>query len=526
MQPSSVVLTGFMGTGKSSVGRLLAARLGLTFIDTDELIARRAGRPVAAIFSDEGEDAFRAREAAVARELAGQKGLVIATGGGMLVDTDNAAALSAGNALFCLQASPEEIVRRLQDEQEARPLLAGTEPAARVEELLARRQAAYARFTPIDTEGKSPAEVAATIEGCVEVTPAAHDDPERLAVRYPGGSYEVLVGDRLLSQVGSLVGGGPAVVISDENVAPLFAADLGIETVLTIPAGETHKRLESVQALYEGLLEAGLDRSGTIVALGGGVVGDVAGFVAATYLRGVKLVQCPTTLLAMVDASVGGKTGVDLPQGKNLVGAFKQPEAVVADVLALGTLPLAEVAAGMAEVVKHGLLAGRALLEELTAPVWLPLPPPALRRRLVAQAISVKRDVVEEDPYEQGRRAVLNLGHTFAHAVEQVSRYKVRHGEAVAMGLVAAAHLSAALGYASPALQAEIERLLRRLTLPVRIPAGLPPEALLAAMGQDKKRAGGRLRFVLIAEPGEVVVAGGVPEEEVLQTLRALQAER
>jgi 3-dehydroquinate synthase len=526
MQVSSIVLTGFMGTGKSSAGRLLAARLGLTFVDTDELIARRAGKPIAAIFAEEGESAFRVREAQVARELAGQPGLVIATGGGMLVDADNAAVLGAGNAVFCLQASPAEIARRLQGEQEARPLLAGAQPAARLEEWLARRQTAYARFSPIDTDGKSHEEVARAIENCVDVAPeATTGDVERLPLRHPGGSYEVLVGSGLLPQVAALVGSGPVVIISDKNVAPLFAARCGVETVLTIPAGEPHKRLETVRDLYDGLLAAGLERNGTIVALGGGVVGDVAGFVAATYLRGVRLVQCPTTLLAMVDASVGGKTGVDLPQGKNLVGAFKQPEAVVADVLALGTLHLAEGAAGMAEVVKHGLLVGEELLAELTAPKWLPLPPPALRQRLIAQAIAVKRDVVEEDPYEQGRRAVLNLGHTFAHAVEQASNYQVRHGEGVAIGLVAAAHLSAALGYGQPALQEEIERLLLRLTLPVRFPAGLEPEALLAAMGQDKKRASGRLRFVLIGRPGDVFVAGDVPEQQVLQTLRALQAE-
>jgi 3-dehydroquinate synthase len=378
---------------------------------------------------------------------------------------------------------------------------------------------------PIQTEGKTPEEVAAIIDRCAGVVPVAQSlAAEKLYVRYPGGSYEVQVGSGLLAEVAEMVGSGPAAVISDENVAPLFAAQCGVEPVLTIPAGEAHKRLETVRSLYDQLLEAKLERSGTIVALGGGVVGDVAGFVAATYLRGVRLVHCPTTLLAMVDASLGGKTGVDLPQGKNLVGAFKQPEAVVADVLALGTLPLAEVAAGMAEVVKHGLLSGPELLDELAAPAWLPPPPPTLRQRLVARAIAVKRDVVEEDPYEQGRRATLNLGHTFAHAVEQVSNYQVRHGEAVAIGLVAAAHLSAALGYAPPALQEEIERLLRRLTLPVRIPAGLPPEALLAAMGRDKKRAAGRLRFVLIAGPGDVFVAGDVPEPQVLDTLRALQA--
>jgi 3-dehydroquinate synthase len=524
MNHSSIILTGFMGTGKSSVGRLLAARLRLTFVDTDELIARRAGKPVAAIFADEGEAVFRAREAEVARELAGQSSLVIATGGGMMVAEANVAALAGGNAVICLQASPAEIVRRLQDEQYSRPLIAGDEPAQRVQTLLAQRQSAYARFTSIPTEGKTPEEVATSIAGCLGLEPAAAGgETARLQVRYPGGSYEVQVGSGLLAEVAALVGSGPAVVISDENVAPLFARHCGVEPVLTIPAGEAHKRLETVRLLYDQLLEAKLERGGTIVALGGGMVGDVAGFVAATYLRGVRLVQCPTTLLAMVDASVGGKTGVDLPQGKNLVGAFKQPEAVIADVLTLGTLPLAEVAAGMAEMVKHGLLGGSALLEELTAPAWLPLPPPDLRQRLIARAIAVKRDVVEEDPYEKGRRAVLNLGHTFAHAIEQVSEYRVSHGEAVAIGLAAAAHLSAALGFAPASLQDQIEQILRRLTLPVRIPAGLEPEALLLAMGQDKKRAAGRLRFVLMAAPGGVFVADDVPEQQVLQTLRAMQ---
>jgi shikimate kinase / 3-dehydroquinate synthase len=524
MNHSSVVLTGFMGTGKSSVGRLLAAMSGRTFVDTDELIAQRAGKPVAAIFAGEGEAAFRAQEAALVRELANRSGLVIATGGGMLVDSENAAALEAGNAVFCLQASPEEIVRRLEHDGGARPLLAGSQPAARVAALLAQREEAYARFAPVETEGRAPEEIAAEIAARLNLAPAEHHAPAAvLPVRYPGGSYEVRVGSGLLDEVARLVGGGPAALISDENVAPLFAARCGVETVLVIPPGENHKRLETVRHLYDGLLAAGLDRSGTVVALGGGVVGDVAGFVAATYMRGVRLVQCPTTLLAMVDASVGGKTGVDLPQGKNLAGAFKQPEAVLADILTLGTLPPAEVAAGLAEVVKHGLLAEPSLLDRLAEQNWLPLPPPEARQQLVAAAIAVKRDVVEEDPYEQGRRAVLNLGHTFAHAIEQVSDYTVRHGEAVAIGLVAAAHLSALLGYAEPALQEEIESLLRHLTLPARIPANLAPEALLAAMGSDKKRAQGRLRFVLIAAPGEVFVTGDVPEPAVLQTLRALQ---
>jgi shikimate kinase / 3-dehydroquinate synthase len=525
MGNGAIILTGFMGTGKSRVGRLLAAKSGRTFVDTDELIAQRAGKPVAAIFAGDGEPAFRAYEAAVARELAGQSDLVIATGGGMLVDADIAAILAEGNQVFCLVASPAEIVRRLADDDGERPLLTGGDAAERVAALLRQRQEAYARFLQVETDHRTPEEVAAAIAARAALAPITANGAEQvLPVRYPGGSYDVTVGSGLLEQAGA-ASAGQSVVISDDNVAPLYAARCGVETVLAMPAGESHKRLDTVRRLYDGLLDARLDRSGTIIALGGGVAGDVAGFVAATYLRGVRLIQCPTTLLAMVDASVGGKTGVDLPQGKNLVGAFYQPAAVIADVLTLGTLPPAEVAAGLAEVVKHGLIAEPALLDQLAEQPWLPLPPPEARQQLVAAAIAVKRDVVQEDPFELGRRAVLNLGHTFAHAIEQVSSYAVRHGEAVAIGLVAAAHLSALLGYTTPALQGEIEGLLQHLTLPTRIPSALEPDALLAAMGHDKKRAAGLLRFVLIAAPGEVFVAGDVPDTMVVQTLRALQAE-
>jgi shikimate kinase/3-dehydroquinate synthase len=292
-----------------------------------------------------------------------------------------------------------------------------------------------------------------------------------------------------------------------------------------LPAGEQHKTLATVRDIYDQLLAAGFDRQGTVVALGGGVVGDITGFAAATYMRGVDLVQCPTSLLAMVDASIGGKSGVDLPQGKNLVGAFKQPVAVLADLATLPTLPPAEFVAGMAEVLKHGLIAAPHILNRLEQGIWdAPTAMeslPALQS-LVTEAIQVKRDVVQDDPFEQGRRAVLNLGHTFGHAIEQVSGYTIRHGEGVAMGLVAAAHLSATLGHCSPALQQRIEQLLQRLHLPLKIPSALAPESLYQAMGSDKKKAAGKLRFVLLRGIGDAFVTDEVPEAAVLSTLRKL----
>ena len=345
----------------------------------------------------------------------------------------------------------------------------------------------------------------------------------RLPVTHPSGQYDVIIGADLLSRVRQLANiDGPLALVTDSNVGPLYADQLGaVDCLVTIPAGESYKTLASIHLIYDAMFAAGLDRKCTVVALGGGVIGDMAGFAAATYMRGVNFVQCPTSLLAMVDASVGGKTGVDMPQGKNLVGAFKQPTAVLADTNTLHTLPPAELAAGMAEVVKHGLISAPGLFERVANGTWQAAS--GAYGSLVYEAVQVKRDVVQEDPFEQGRRATLNLGHTFGHAVEQVSQFAVRHGEGVAMGLVAAAHLSAKLGHCSPDLQTRIEAALRQCQLPPRIPANLPSDALFNAMGTDKKKAAGKLRFVLMRDIGDAFVTGDVAKTAVLETLATIR---
>jgi 3-dehydroquinate synthase len=271
--------------------------------------------------------------------------------------------------------------------------------------------------------------------------------------------------------------------------------------IITIPAGESSKTLETVQVLWQGFLEAGLDRGSTVVALGGGVVGDLAGFAASTYMRGIHWVCVPTTLLSMVDASLGGKTGFDLPRGKNLIGSFHPPRLVLSDPQMLQTLPEAEFLSGLAEVVKHGVIADPGLFHMCAQGI------DHVRENLaplVKQAMAVKIKIIEEDPYEKGMRAALNLGHTVGHALELASRFRLRHGEAVAIGMVAEAKLAERLSVAAPGMSDKVAGVLSRLGLPVRIPTDLPREEIIQAMKLDKKKHAAAIRFALPVQVGQV----------------------
>jgi 3-dehydroquinate synthase len=348
--------------------------------------------------------------------------------------------------------------------------------------------------------------------------------PDRIRVDAPGGGYDIHIGS-VFSEDGMnllrvAVGAARCVIVTNPTLRPLYgeklAAALPNAALVTMPDGEQYKTMDTIGQLYTEFVQAKLDRAGAVIALGGGVVGDTAGFAAATYMRGVRFIQMPTSLLSMVDSSVGGKVGVDLPLGKNLVGSFKQPDAVFIDPAMLQTLPLREWRCGMAEVIKHGLLADSRLLDPA---LWSPERAPELIRR----AVQVKVDVVEADPYEHNIRAHLNLGHTFAHAIEQVSGYAWPHGEAVGAGLVAAARLSVGEGLAPAALAEQVESLVSEIDLPTRIGA-LDPAALYAAMATDKKWAGGKSRFVLLRGVGQPLIAEGVSRESVLTVLEGLRA--
>ena len=501
----------------------MAERLGRPLVDMDAVIAERAGKSIPEVFSQHGEATFRHYERLLCEELAQQRGLVIATGGGALVDAENRRLLGSGGLLICLDCAPEEILHRLRGDG-GRPMLWGDDPEARLRDLLAERRAAYARIAHhIDTTSRSPEQVA---EDVVALYAA---QPTTWSVRTPTGDYAVHLYAGGLSAIGALLaahGVGPkVVVVSDEHVWPLYGERLwrglqeaGLEAHrVVLPPGEEHKNLATLSTLYDRFAEAGLDRSGAVVALGGGVVTDTAGLAAATFMRGVHLVVAPTTLLAMVDAGIGGKVAVDHPRGKNLIGAFVEPLLVMLDPDVLATLPQVERLSGLAEVLKAGIIADPALFAALERGDGEPD-----RRWLVERAIQVKIDVVEEDPYERGRRAVLNLGHTFAHAMERLSGYRLHHGLAVSVGVAAAAHLAEIRGLLAPEDCRRILDALARCGLPATY-AEQPPAAVYEAMGSDKKRQGARLRFVLPRGIGNVVVEDDVSRDEVLEALRRVR---
>lgn len=498
-----IFLYGPPGSGKSTVGRSLAHSLHLPFIDLDARIESQAGCSIGEIFSRQGEDGFRQREReALLGVLAGKPG-VVALGGGALLDKRNRAAVEAAGKVVCLNAPFEILLGRLQTQASARPLLQG-DAVERLRVLLQERAVHYGSFTvQADTAQGTPEELAWHVQVAAGM----------YCVSGMGSGYAVRVQSGSLVHVGHMLHQrdlrGPLALVTDENVAQyhLAAAEAALKQAgyvvqpVIIPAGEMHKTMTTVQILWRAFLEMGLERGSTVVALGGGVVGDLAGFAAAVYQRGVPWVAVPTSLLAMVDASLGGKTGADLPEGKNLVGAFHSPSLVLADPLLLDTLPEVEQRNGMAEVLKHGIISD-AQLFDLCRQGFAAVQ--ARWDEIVRRAMAAKVKVIQEDPYERDRRAALNLGHTLGHALEIASDYRLRHGEAVGIGMLAAARLSEKLGMAEAPLSKSIAAALRGLGLPTSIPSGLDRQRILTAIRMDKKKAAGRARFVLPCRVGEV----------------------
>lgn len=537
-----VVLIGFSGAGKSTVAAGLADRLSWRRVDTDAEIERHAGRPIPEIFGTEGEAAFRAMEREALADALGQDDAVIATGGGAVV-TDAAWSgdllRRVGTLTVLLDAPPEVLHARLVAQQAAdptgaeRPMLAGDDPLGRITALKAQRDPWYRRADiVVPVADRSVEDVLDTIAG------VARGGVREVTLAAPGGASRIVVVPEAVGQLGERLRerwpkARRAWIVADAEVAThhldLVAAAAGESfdvRTLTFPPGEGSKSLDRYGEIVDSMLRGGIERSDVVVALGGGVAGDLVGFAAATVLRGVGLAQVPTTLLAMVDSSVGGKTGVNHPTGKNLIGAFYQPPVVLIDPDLLATLPDREYRSGWAEIVKHGLIepstpAGDSGLFALVAAnaEALAARRSALLPVIIARNVAIKASVVEADEREAGLRAILNFGHTIGHAVEAAG-YRLLHGEAIAVGLHAAMRLGAELGRVGEERVAQVVETLQAFGLPTEVEAD--PERVRKLMQSDKKRVAGEQQWVLPLPAGGVSVERGVPTAAVEAALRAV----
>ncbi len=524
-----IVLIGFMGAGKTTVGRLVAGLLGLPFIDTDELVEQREGRAIAEIFHLEGEPAFREAEREVVLETLGGDDAVVALGGGALADPVVVSALQ-GKTVVHLDASWAEVQRRLSGDV-SRPMLSRGDPQA----LYESRRAIYEMLRPltIPTDGRSAQEVALDVAVAVRGPEVATEHHRRVVVPLGDRSYEVVVGRDLLDHIDNLV---PSIERAEkaflvahpstERFAKVVSEALGAANidiyVLVIEEGERSKSLDVVQRLWDQLAAKEAHRNDVVVGVGGGVVCDVAGFVAATYARGMQLVHVPTTLLAQVDAAIGGKCGVNIPAGKNLIGAIYQPSAVICDVDVLASLPRDELVSGMAEVVKYGFIADPELLSDIGDEARRVYEGDASSTTaVVARSAEIKAGFVAYDERDRGKRAFLNYGHTFAHAIEKLAGFRdIRHGEAVALGMMAAAYLSHELGRLSEQGVALHQRVLGDVGLPTA--AQLDADQLQAAWRHDKKYEAGT-RFVLLNDIGVPEAGVSAPDSAVRRALERME---
>ncbi|MGD9540771.1 3-dehydroquinate synthase [Methylocystis sp.] len=564
----AIVLVGMMGSGKSAIGQRLAARLGLPFVDADAEIVAAAGMSIPEIFAKYGERYFRDGERRVIMRLLNSGPIVLATGGGAFLDPRTRDRIAERGVSIWLDADLKILLKRVRRKND-RPLLQTDDPEETLRKLMEARRPLYELADLRIESGEIPQDamaddtlalLAAELPRLEELRRRAQSKgfaramthlyparaegeesarQETVKVALGGRSYDIIIGDGLLQRAGDHIAGiapGTAcAVITDENVARLHLPTVeqslkkaGLRTTtIIVPPGEASKSLSVFGRVCDDVLAARIERRDLIVALGGGVVGDLAGFVAASVRRGSRFVQIPTTLLSQVDSSVGGKTGINSRHGKNLIGAFYQPSLVLADVDALRTLPPREFRAGYAEIVKYGLIGDARFFDWLEADSDAVFHSRAEQICAIAVSCETKATIVGRDETEQGERALLNLGHTFGHAFERLTGYdsaRLVHGEGVAIGLVCAARFSARRGLCAAAVAERLERHLQSVGLPTKIRDipdwGDDAQAILDAMYQDKKVERGALTFVLLRAIGEAFVAKSVDAAETVGFLK------
>ena len=519
----TLFLYGPPATGKSTCAQNLAVALAKTAIDLDTLIEQRLGMTIPQAVERFGQQHFRDTETTVLRDLCNRKpNAIVALGGGALLREENRQMAEACGPVICLHTPPEILAKRVERKAGSRPF---SKNADGLLKLLEERREHYESFTlSIRLSGEQMPQ---------EVWPKVMAQLGRFIVSGMGAPYPVLIAPDAISELPRILerlDPKPAhlLLVGDSNTVPLYADRvrhvLGNEVpVVTIPAGEENKTLATVNRLWEAMGEAHLERNDLVIALGGGVTGDLTGFAASAWLRGIRWLNLPTTLLAMVDAGIGGKTGADLPSGKNLIGAFHPPCAVLADTTTLATLSERDIRCGLAETLKHAVIGDPGLLEMLnhfgeqrSDIDWL--------TRLVIRSAGVKIRTILEDPFERtGRRAALNLGHTVGHAVEAASGFAIAHGEAVAIGTVAAARLAVRLKHAPAELATALTQALQQLGLPTEIPAEMEAETLYAYLLRDKKKAVGKVRFALPFAVGDVKTGIIIPEQDLHDLLERKQ---
>jgi len=574
----NIIITGFSGTGKSLVAREVARQLVWDSIDTDNEIVSLAKKPIAEIFSSDGEEKFRELERVVIKRASQQSHRVIATGGGAIVDPQNRSQLARNGFIVCLEAKPETIYQRLFQEgshgPEIRPLLEGDNPLEHIRQLKAQRQPYYDDVDlVINTDDLSIDDVAKEVVKGWRLLRSARNDKGKsrndkgkarsdrgvagnsrgktVREKAKAGNdvaedavcwvetatqrYPIFVGYGLLDRLGEKLkkvsSSRVAIVISDENVFRLYGDR--VEKILrnagfavnsfVVPPGEETKSIKSATEIYNFLIKKRVERDDILIALGGGVIGDLAGFVAATYLRGIPWVQVPTSLVAMVDASIGGKVGVNHHEGKNLIGAFYQPSFVLADTQTLATLPKRELTSGWAEVVKYGLILDTEFFEflESNAGRLIKLEQDVVSKTIIRSA-SLKAQVVSQDEKERGQRIILNYGHTIAHGLEAATQYShFLHGEAVAIGMMGAAKLSRKSGILPPSVVTRQQSLLQKFGLPTTF-SGTGLAEIAKAMEVDKKTRAKEIRWVLLEDIGQPAIRVDVPQQDVLAVLEEL----
>lgn len=537
-----IFLTGLSGAGKSTVGRRVATLLNWDFVDTDDLLAAHAGMPVGQALTEYGEERFRQLESEALREAASRERVVIATGGGIVISAANRAILQKQGLTVYLQTSVETAWQRVQEHlrsagaQAERPLVAGPDGQQRLRDLLNARAAWYEQAPALIATDTLTFEQSAQ-QVLVSALAAGHllaTDSARISsmLRLTGAVSQAVIEWGSFCQLPAALQAmdtrGRVFVVTDSQVGALYATsahalleEAGLEPHLfTVPAGEASKSFACFQQIIDWLVELHAERSEPLIALGGGVIGDLVGFVAASYQRGVPLVQCPTTLLAQVDSAIGGKTGINHALGKNLIGAYYQPGLIFVDPAVLLTLPERAYREGWAEIVKYGVILDAELFAMLEERL------PDLHRRdedlltqVVARCIRLKMDVVQGDERDGGLRNILNYGHTFGHALEAITEYGTwLHGEAVALGMEVAGRIAVERGLISAQDLSRQRKLLQAIGLPVACP-GVDGEAILAAMQHDKKVRAGRTRWILPTRIGQAQMYSDIPVETVRATI-------